>query len=106
MAPTFWGVWEGNSDQPVQENASLYPHVIAGLTFQKDAHWSWPGLGAVKVPLTWGGKPHGAPGPSGVVWVFVCVFKFLFIDLRERKRKKHQIVPLSYTFIGCFLYVP
>ena len=31
-------------------------------------------------------------------------FKFLLIDFRERE--KHQfVVPLIYTFIGCFLCV-
>ena len=36
-------------------------------------------------------------------------FKFSFIDFREREegREKHQfVVPLSYAFIGWFLYVP
>ena len=38
-------------------------------------------------------------------------FKFLFIALREGERErggeKHRlVVPLTYTFIGCFLYVP
>ena len=38
-------------------------------------------------------------------------FLFLFIDFREKEKKgqreKHQfVVPLIYTSIGCFLYVP